>query len=310
LARQLFASYSLLAGLAESRDNAADAARYYEKLVQVWEKELAPSNVSGSMMLAMAQEYQRHALFLVRSGQPAAALPALKEAERLLVKLGPAARFELYNFACIRAQLSTLIGVDRPELTHEAQAERKRYAEQAMTDLKMFYRSGGIKGSALLTKEPALQPLAEREDFKALVAERETLEKAVKDNSERTARAIKLGRAGEYTRAVEEIQPVLVSKFATRYDYYNSACVYALAAAAKDDKLAADEQLMVSLQYADRAMELLRQAVRMGLRTQLEVNRIRTDPDLKSLRLRDDFKKLLADLGTPPQVPVDSEKQP
>jgi serine/threonine protein kinase len=68
---------------------------------------------------------------------------------------------------------------------------------------------------------------------------------------------------------------------------YDCACVYALAhAKTKDDRLAV------------RAVELLRQAVAKGYG---DVAHLRQDADLDSLRARDDYRKLLAELETKPK---------
>ncbi len=53
------------------------------------------------------------------------------------------------------------------------------------------------------------------------------------------------------------------------------------------------ERKSVKTRYADRAMELLRQAVAKGYRNP---DTIKNDHDLDSLRVRKDFQELLADL--------------
>ena len=66
--------------------------------------------------------------------------------------------------------------------------------------------------------------------------------------------------------------------------WYDFACVYAVASS-KD----ADNQQ----QYADRAMQLLRQAVQAGFNNAEHMQR---DSDLDPLRRREDFQKLLTEL--------------
>jgi hypothetical protein len=67
---------------------------------------------------------------------------------------------------------------------------------------------------------------------------------------------------------------------------YDGACLYALCAAAAKDPLAGE--------CAAEAMSLLKRALANGLMG--GVVRVARDPDLVSLRGRNDFKKLLAEL--------------
>ncbi len=70
--------------------------------------------------------------------------------------------------------------------------------------------------------------------------------------------------------------------------WYNFACVYALASGKIADK---------KQEYADRAMELLHQAVKAGWK---DAAHMAKDTDLDPLREREDFKKLLAELDKQP----------
>ena len=70
----------------------------------------------------------------------------------------------------------------------------------------------------------------------------------------------------------------------TAGQWYDFACVYAVASAKIADK---------KQEYADRAMELLRQAVKAGYK---DAAHMAKDPDLDPLRDREDFQKLLAEL--------------
>ena len=72
----------------------------------------------------------------------------------------------------------------------------------------------------------------------------------------------------------------------TAEQWYNFACVYAIASA----KVAEQTQ-----EYADRAMELLQDAVNAGYK---DAANMAKDSDLDSLRGREDFKKLLEELQT------------
>jgi hypothetical protein len=71
--------------------------------------------------------------------------------------------------------------------------------------------------------------------------------------------------------------------------WYDFACIYAVAAG----KVAGKKQ-----DYSDRAMELLRKAVKAGYN---DAAHIKQDTDLDPLRDRDDFKNLLAELEAKPR---------
>ena len=70
-------------------------------------------------------------------------------------------------------------------------------------------------------------------------------------------------------------------------DWYNFACVYAVASVKIQDK---------KQEYANRAMELLQQAVNAGW---TDAAHLAKDTDLDPLRDRDDFRKLFDSLSEP-----------
>jgi hypothetical protein len=71
---------------------------------------------------------------------------------------------------------------------------------------------------------------------------------------------------------------------------YIVARVYALASVpTKANPISPEQQA----KYAERAIALLRQTVAKGF---MDVNHMKNDDDLKSLRERDDFQKLLRDM--------------
>jgi len=114
--------------------------------------------------------------------------------------------------------------------------------------------------------------------------------KLADDKSEpklRLLRAESLIGIGQHQKAIEEVSAVASRNNVSAETYFDAACVLALASAAvKDDPKLQD-------QYAARAVELLRQAVAKGYK---DIDRLKKDDDLKALRDREDFKKLLADL--------------
>ncbi len=103
----------------------------------------------------------------------------------------------------------------------------------------------------------------------------------------RTSRAQSLARAGEHFKAVAEANALAADKEVPGDALFDLACICALASAAvKDDAKLAD-------QYAARAALLLRQAIAKGYK---DIEHLKKDDDLKALREREDFQKLVKEL--------------
>jgi eukaryotic-like serine/threonine-protein kinase len=107
----------------------------------------------------------------------------------------------------------------------------------------------------------------------------------------RASRATSQLRAGMVAEAVAEVAelttPVGDARNSPMWNagqWYYFACIYAVASS----KIATQKQ-----EYADRAMELLQKAVKAGYK---DAARMAKDTDLDSLRGREDFKKLLAEM--------------
>ena len=84
--------------------------------------------------------------------------------------------------------------------------------------------------------------------------------------------------------AVDEVAELTKSSKWAADQWYDFARVYAVASWNIADK---------KKEYADRAMELLQQAVKAGWK---DAAHMKKDPDLVALKDRDDFKKLIADV--------------
>jgi eukaryotic-like serine/threonine-protein kinase len=100
----------------------------------------------------------------------------------------------------------------------------------------------------------------------------------------RALRAAAKVNAGMIAEAVAEVSELTKSSGWTADQWYNFACVYGVAGGKVADK---------KQEYADRAMELLHEAVKAGFKN---VAHMKKDTDLDILRERDDFKKLVAEL--------------
>jgi tetratricopeptide (TPR) repeat protein len=100
----------------------------------------------------------------------------------------------------------------------------------------------------------------------------------------RAARAAARAVAGQAVEAAAEVAELVKLSDWPAVQWYDFACVYALASAKLPDR---------EKEYADKAMELLGQAVKAGYK---DAAHLRADADLGALRGRDDFKALVAEL--------------
>jgi serine/threonine protein kinase/tetratricopeptide (TPR) repeat protein len=101
----------------------------------------------------------------------------------------------------------------------------------------------------------------------------------------RINRAASQARSGLVDAALKEAEEL--AKTADANTLYDAACIFALAAAGREGGSSVKED------RARRAVGLLRQAVARGYK---DAEHMKKDDDLETLRQRDDFKKLLAEL--------------
>ena len=111
---------------------------------------------------------------------------------------------------------------------------------------------------------------------------------AALEPNRRADRAMSLFYARKVPEAVAEVAELTKSPGWNAGKWYDFACLYSLASTKIPDK---------KKEYADRAMELLQQAVKAGWN---DAKHIAKYPDLNPLRDREDFKRLLADLEQKP----------
>jgi serine/threonine protein kinase/tetratricopeptide (TPR) repeat protein len=100
----------------------------------------------------------------------------------------------------------------------------------------------------------------------------------------RAARASAWVNAGQVAEAVAEVAELVKKSGWPAGAWYDFACVYALASGKSEDR---------KQEYADRAMELLQRAVKAGYNNAVHMKK---DTDLDTLRGREDFKGLIAEL--------------
>jgi tetratricopeptide (TPR) repeat protein len=125
----------------------------------------------------------------------------------------------------------------------------------------------------------------------------------------RLLRACVLAKQGEYMRAIDEIDEAEFLSLQRIDAIYNLCCLYCLVAdaAGNDSKLPEPERARRKAQYADRAMELLRQAVAKAGGV-FNVAGMKKDKDLTCLHSRADYQKLIQELELKTKQ-VDSEKK-
>jgi tetratricopeptide (TPR) repeat protein len=110
----------------------------------------------------------------------------------------------------------------------------------------------------------------------------------------RSGRARSLARAGEHARAVAEANTLAGANEVAAGTLYGLACVCAIASAkVKDADNRGAGAPRLAEQYANRAVELLRQAVARGFQDAAHMKKNR---DLDALRDREDFKRLVSEL--------------
>jgi serine/threonine-protein kinase len=272
-----------------------EADRSYQKVVALWENDLHGQTSNDMLARALVEGFLGYAALKVQVGDSAGATRLSRQAEEMTRRLPNLGEDDLYQLARARALAGSLT---------EDSGERSKLIDQAMSDLSHCCEQGGPKteGRAKtadeLRRDPALKALRDRPDFQKLLTEREAKEKAIQEERQRFEGARRFLADGDHARAVEEVGPALASPFATPATLVNGARVLARASASarQDAKLTAAERERLARQYADRAIELLRQAVAKGYKGPESVARLKTIADFDPLRERDDFKALLGEL--------------
>jgi tetratricopeptide (TPR) repeat protein len=119
-------------------------------------------------------------------------------------------------------------------------------------------------------------------------------------------RAGPMSMLGDHAHAVAEVEKGLVIAPQDGLTRYNASCGYATISAAigQDMKLPVKERQQQAERYALRAVELLRQTKQAGLFHRVAaVDFMAKDPDLDSLRGREDFKALMRELQAVNETP-------
>src|SRR5262249_30682011 len=102
-------------------------------------------------------------------------------------------------------------------------------------------------------------------------------------------------RRGQHARAAETAAELARLRTDNAEDAYDAACILVkcVKAAEQDQKTAEDMRKGLHDRYTDRALGLLREAMKRGYK---DIEHMKKDDDLASLRANPDFQKLLAEL--------------
>jgi eukaryotic-like serine/threonine-protein kinase len=117
---------------------------------------------------------------------------------------------------------------------------------------------------------------------------------------------------GEHALAAAALDAMQADGVEPEYACYNFPCIYSLASAVvlKDDRLSPSEQKRLAERYAAKSVELLQKARADGFfETPGFVKYLRKDTDLKPLRERGDFKKLIRQLDEDAKAEKPSERK-
>jgi hypothetical protein len=131
-----------------------------------------------------------------------------------------------------------------------------------------------------------LRPIVFLGDFNLMQEVVEILDKGPGRFPYRLLQAVSLAQSGEHSRATAEAEDLVKTGPTDALFLYNIACVFSTSCSKCEDAAVAER-------YAIRAIALLRQAVAQGW---VEAAHMQNDPDLDSLRKRDEFKTLIAEL--------------
>jgi serine/threonine-protein kinase len=295
----LAATLNNLAYLYGDTERTDEALAAYRKAVEIRKQLVQKQPAHPDYQDALATTYGNLGTWLTLTGRLAEAEPAYRDALQLresLAKQYPQAADYTLELATVYTHLGHLL----------------RDLDQAEASLA-FCR----KAVDLLKASPSLAPRAAEKNVglknacwgcaealgrmgkhaEALDQWDQAVELSPADRRDlmRLGRAESLVRAGQYARAVAEVQELLPSAEGVAPVLYRLAAIDALAAAVakKDASLAVGERDRLAEQHGAAAVKILGEAKAAGLfGDPSQVKRLDDDRDLESLRPRDDFGKL------------------
>jgi serine/threonine protein kinase/tetratricopeptide (TPR) repeat protein len=305
-------TYSALGLLHQNADRPESAATMCQEAQEILSKLVRDyPNISEYQSLLAATQLNLGQVFLIK-GWNEKAETALKEARGIYGRFVAGHPDVLPEDRQALARSHALLGMAYGALTQVGKAEQEqqqalrifeRLAQEHPDVVEYAYDVGrchielGVTAQRGGRSQVAFEEFAKAIEIMEEATGKGYLRARIQLLNARVRRAIVLAGRGDHARASEEAEAVVRQGDPGSVQLYNVACAFSLASAAADHdaKLSPTDRNHLKARYADRAMEILRQAVAKGYRNP---NIIKPDRDLDPLRARKDFQKLLADLDT------------
>jgi tetratricopeptide (TPR) repeat protein len=299
--------YNNLGNLYKIARRADEAAKFLKKGLAVSEKLVDEHPKVALYQSYLAAGYHNLGVLYYETDKPALAEAPLRKGLDLRARLARD-HPKVTDFAFLLGKSHYIVGLwesrwGKPGAAVDSFAEAartlggllKREARHARA--KRFLQEAHLKRARILTKlDRHREALADWDGALAVKTGAST-------DDVRFARAITLVRVGEHAQATAEAHALTGGASAPGPACYNAACVYSLASAAVpgDAKLPPAERDALAEHYAARALELLTRARDAGFfKTAAGLKTLKNDTDLDPLRSRAEFRKLLAQLESPP----------
>jgi serine/threonine protein kinase/Tfp pilus assembly protein PilF len=286
--QDLAANHHKLGLLLAGRGKEPEAEEQHRLTLAIQEKLAADFPLVPDYRLRLAGSHNHLGTLLYQFGKGPAAEEQYRQAMAILEILVaefpavPAYQIELGGSSCNLGNLVSASGRPSESLAWFEKAIRTLTAvykqDRRLVMAKQFLRNSHLARSmtyerlqnyaeAIKDRDKAIE-LSANEEQPGLRAQRATLRLL----------------AGQVAEAVAEVTELSQTPRWSAAQWYDFACVCAVASSKSTDK---------KEEYTDRAMALLQQAVKAGFS---DAAHMAKDPDLDSLRGRDDFKKLLGEL--------------
>jgi tetratricopeptide (TPR) repeat protein len=302
--QELATSHNNLGNLLASLGKPAEAEAAYRQALAIQAKLAAEFPAVPEYRQELASSHNNLATLLHQQGHRAEAEAAYRQALAIKEKLAaefpamPQYRIDLGGSQCNFGLL--LRDNNQPEQALPWYARAISTLEAVLRQVKVDVRTQQALRNARWGRAQALDDLKRHAEAVTDWDKAVELSPAVERPSFRMRRATSRVRAGLVDPGIQEAEEL--AKIPHPVILYEAACVLALAADRKDEAGRSQSKG----DCAQRAVELLQQAVAKGFK---DADHIKNDDDLKSLRGRDDFKKLLAELenkvsATPELVPM------
>jgi tetratricopeptide (TPR) repeat protein len=252
-----------LGNLLAQTNRLADAEKLLRQNADFWEKRASddPTGANARSKLALTQ--YNLGLILHNLGRPVEAEPAIRRALELRTRF-------MEDFPNI-PELQNRVGEALRKLAVLVRVNRGDHAEaQRLLEKAIGHTKAALKTDA---RNPSY--------LRMLGYEYTTLADTLID----------LGDHVQAARTAERVPP-LMENVEEAYCDAARRLARCMPLAAKDANLSDDKRKELAQAYADRAVQLLREAIQKGYK---DVGRLEMDPAFDSLRAREDFRMLLQD---------------